>query len=170
MQKGFERTGEGAKMKALVAFFSASRITREVALALAEVADAKLYEIIPAVPYSKEDLDWRDEQSRSTLECKDKASRPQIAKDIEISSYDIIFIGFPIWWYSAPQIIFTFLESHDFKGKVIVPFCTSGGSDLSNAPRDMQNCAPNAVFKEGRRFNFGTSKAKLKKWLESLEV
>lgn len=82
-------------MKALVAFFSASGITREVALALAEVADAKLYEIIPAEPYSQADLDWRDEQSRSTKECKDKASRPKIAKSIEISSYDTIFIGFP---------------------------------------------------------------------------
>ncbi|WP_297814196.1 flavodoxin [uncultured Helicobacter sp.] len=157
-------------MKALVAFFSASGITREIALALAEVADAKLYEIIPAEPYSQADLDWRDEQSRSTKECKDKASRPQIAKSIEISSYDTIFIGFPIWWYSAPQIIFTFLESHDFSGKTIVPFCTSGGSDLSNAPRDMAKCAPNAIFKEGRRFNFGTSKAKLKKWLEGLGI
>lgn len=157
-------------MKNLVAFFSASGITKEVAQTLAEAANAEIFEIIPAIPYSQVDLDWRNEQSRSTLECKDKVSRPKIAKDIEISNYDTIFIGFPIWWYSAPQIIFTFLESHDFSGKVIVPFCTSGGSDLSNAPRDMAKCAPNAIFKEGKRFNFGTSKAKLTKWLESLGV
>lgn len=157
-------------MKALVAFFSASGITKEIALALAEVANAETFEIIPKEPYSKADLDWRDEKSRTTLECKDKTSRPQIAKDIEISGFDTIFIGFPIWWYSAPQIILTFLESHDFSGKILIPFCTSGGSDLSNAPRDLAKSAPKAIFKEGRRFDFGASKAKLKKWLESLEI
>lgn len=157
-------------MKTLVAYFSASGITKEVAQTLAEAANAEIYEIIPKVPYSKADLDWKDESSRTTLECKDKSSRPQIAKDRDISSYDTIFVGFPIWWYSAPQIIFTFLESHDFSGKTIIPFCTSGGSDLSNAPREMAKCASGAKFKEGKRFNFGASKASMKKWIESLGV
>lgn len=139
-------------------------------LTLAEVAGAEIYEIVPQVPYSKADLDWRDEHSRTTLECKDKSSRPQIAKGIDISGFETVFIGFPIWWYTAPQIILTFLESHDFGGKTLIPFCTSGGSDLSNAPRDIAKYATNAIFKEGRRFDFGTSKAKLKKWLESLNL
>ncbi|MCH5337085.1 MAG: NAD(P)H-dependent oxidoreductase, partial [Campylobacter sp.] len=113
-------------MKALVVFFSASGITKAVAQTLTEALKADIYEIIPQNPYSKEDLDWTNEQSRTSLEMKDKNSRPQIASNIDISSYEVIFIGFPIWWYSAPHIINTFLEAYDFSGKVIVPFCTSG--------------------------------------------
>lgn len=157
-------------MKTLVAFFSASGITKEIAQTIANVANAELYEIVPREPYSKADLDWTNEQSRSTLECKDKASRPQIAHSIDISDYTTIFVGFPIWWYTAPHIINTFLESHDFSGKIIIPFCTSGGSDLSNAPRDMAKSAPNAIFKTGRRFNFGESKGSVRKWLGTLEI
>ncbi|WP_233712995.1 MULTISPECIES: flavodoxin [unclassified Helicobacter] len=125
-------------MKILVAFFSASGITKEVAQTIAGVANADIFEIAPQTPYSKADLDWTNETSRTTLESKDKASRPKIAKNIDVSGYDAILIGFPIWWYSAPHIINSFLESQDFGGKIIVPFCTSGGSDLSGAPKDMQ--------------------------------
>lgn len=157
-------------MKALVVFFSASGITKAVAQTLTEVLKANIYEIIPQNPYSKEDLDWTNEQSRTSLEMKDKNSRPQIASNIDISSYEVIFIGFPIWWYSAPHIINTFLEAYDFSGKVIVPFCTSGGSDLSNAPRDLQKSCPNAKFKEGKKFNFGANKTGMRKWVESLNI
>lgn len=155
-------------MKALVAYFSASGITKEVAHKLAEIAWAQIYEIVPQEPYSKADLDWTNEQSRTTLECKDKSSRPKIAKDIDIGEFEIIFVGFPIWWYTVPHIILTFLESHNFSGKTIIPFCTSGGSDLSNAPKDMQNSAPNTIFKQGKLMRFGESKASIRKWLDSL--
>lgn len=157
-------------MKSLVAFFSAGGITKEVAYSIASVANADLFEIVPQEPYSKADLDWTDENSRTSLECKDKNSRPKIALSTDISSYEVIFIGFPIWWYSAPHIINSFLENYDFTGKIIVPFCTSGGSELGGSVRDMQKSAPNAVFKAGRRFNFGENRASIRKWLESLNL
>ena len=155
-------------MKILVAFFSASGITKEIAQTIAGVANADIFEIAPQTPYSKADLDWTNETSRTTLESKDKSSRPKIAKSIDISGYDAILIGFPIWWYSAPHIINSFLESQDFSGKIIVPFCTSGGSELGSAPKDMQKSAPNAVFKTGQKFNFGATRASIRKWLQDL--
>ena len=187
-------------MRILVAYFSASGITREVAQKIASVASeslnlkgsninsqastsegvnsstnalnsaVELFEIAPKAPYSKADLDWTNEQSRTTLECKDKASRPELAKMPDISGFDAVFIGFPMWWYNAPHIIFSFLESTDFSGKIIVPFCTSGGSGLEGAPRDMQKSAPNAIFKQGKRFDFGESRASVRKWIDSLNL
>ena len=162
-------------MKILVAYFSASGITKEVAEKIANVAneaqhEATLFEIAPKVPYSKADLDWTNEQSRTTLECKDKASRPELAQMPNISGFDAVFIGFPVWWYNAPHIVFSFLESADFSGKIIVPFCTSGGSGLEPAPRDMQKSAPNAIFKQGKRFDFGESRASVRKWIDSLNL
>jgi len=157
-------------MKALVAYFSASGITREVAQSIASVVEAELYEILPQEPYTREDLDWRDENSRSTLECKDKTSRPKIANFKDITPFDVIFVGFPIWWYSAPPIIYTFLESQNFNGKIIIPFCTSGGSDLGNAPRNMQKSALGANFKQGRLLSFGQNKASIRKWINTLGV
>lgn len=162
-------------MKILVAFFSASGITKEIALNVAKIAQnlgnsVEIFEIAPKTPYTKADLNWTNEQSRTTLECKDKNSRPELAKMIDISGFDAVFIGFPVWWYNAPHIIFSFLESADFSGKIIVPFCTSGGSDLEPAPRNMQKCAPNAKFCQGRRFNFGENNASIRKWLESLNL
>lgn len=155
-------------MKALVAFFSASGITKEVAQKIAEIAESQIYEIVPQEPYSKADLDWTNEQSRTSIEMRDKSSRPKIANSIDIGDFEIIFVGFPIWWYTAPHIINTFLESHDFSGKIIIPFCTSGGSELGSAPKDMQKSAPNASFKSGARFNFGQSKGSIRKWIDSL--
>lgn len=157
-------------MKILVAYFSASGITREVAQTVAQVANAQLFEITAKVPYTSADLDWTNEQSRSTIECKDKAARPELMQNVDISGFDAILIGFPVWWYTAPNIIFTFLESADFSGKIIVPFCTSGGSELGGAPRDMAKCAPKALFKEGKRFNFGVNRATVRKWLEGLNL
>ena len=115
--------------KKLVAFFSASGVTANAAKILAEAAGADIYEIKPEVPYTKADLDWMDKSSRSTIEMQDKSSRPAIAdKNADISAHDTIFVGFPIWWYIAPTIINTFLESYDFSGKTIILFATSGGS------------------------------------------
>ena len=117
--------------KALVAFFSASGVTRNVAEALAEALGADVYEIKPEVPYTQADLDWRDKDSRSSVEMGDKTSRPAIADtDANIGGYDVVFVGFPIWWHIAPGIINTFLESYDFAGKTIVPFATSGSSGI----------------------------------------
>ena len=170
-------------MNMLVAYFSASGITKEVAQSIAKVAGefvgessageigkVDMFEIAPKVPYSKADLDWTNEQSRTTIECKDKASRPELAKTIDISPYTVIFIGFPVWWYNAPHIIFSFLESADFSGKVIVPFCTSGGSGIDPAPREMQKLTPNAQVKGGEKFNFGANKSSIRKWIDSLNL
>lgn len=169
------------KMNILVAYFSASGITKEVAETIAKVASefagengesgkVELFEIAPKVPYSKADLDWTNEQSRTTIECKDKSSRPELAKTIDIAPYTVIIIGFPVWWYNAPHIIFSFLESADFSGKVIVPFCTSGGSGIDPAPREMQKLAPNAQVKAGEKFNFGANKSSIRRWLASLNL
>lgn len=120
--------------KALVAYFSASGVTAKAAKALAGAAGADLYEIKPKVPYTQADLNWMDKRSRSSIEMNDKASRPPLADtDARIADYDVIFLGFPIWWYVAPTIVNTFLESYDFSGKTIVLFATSGGSGLGRS-------------------------------------
>ena len=125
--------------KTLVAYFSASGVTARVAKNLAGAADADLYEIRPAVPYTSADLNWMDKSSRSSVEMKDKSSRPELADtDADIASYDRIFVGFPIWWYTAPTIINTFLESYDFSGKTIILFATSGGSGLGKTAKDLE--------------------------------
>ena len=156
-------------MKNLIVYFSASGVTRRVAESLKEKLSADIFEIKPVNEYTQEDLDWTNDNSRSSIEMKDKSSRPEIKEKLEsINDYDTIYIGFPIWWYSAPHIVNTFLESGDFSQKIIIPFCTSGGSELGGSVRDLQKSVPQAEFKEGRRFNFGTSKASVKKWIESL--
>ena len=124
---------EHKQMKVLVAYFSASGVTKGAAEQLAAVADADLHEIKPARPYTDADLDWTDKQSRSTIEMKDKNSRPAITDKLaNMQEYDVVYVGFPIWWYTCPTIINTFLESYDFKGKTVIPFATSGGSSIKN--------------------------------------
>lgn len=156
----------------LVAYFSASGVTAAVAENLAEAAGADLYEIKPEVPYTKEDLNWMDKQSRSSVEMKDKSSRPAIAdKDAQVEKYDTVFIGFPIWWYVAPTIINTFLESYDFSGKTIILFATSGSSGFGNTVEGLQgSVADSTVIKEGKILNGGPSKEELASWVESLGV
>lgn len=158
--------------KKLVAYFSASGVTATVAENLAEAAGADLYEIKPEVPYTKEDLNWMDKQSRSSVEMKDKSSRPAIAdRDAQVENYDTVFIGFPIWWYVAPTIINTFLESYDFSGKTIILFATSGSSGFGNTVEELQgSVADSAVIKEGKILNGGPSKEELAAWVESLGV
>lgn len=144
--------------KILVAYFSASGVTAEAAKKIATATGGELYEIAPAQPYTPADLDWRNSRSRSTLEMNDPASRPAIAGEIkDISGYDTIFIGFPIWWYVEPRIIDTFLESGDFTGKTIIPFATSGGSGIAAAERSLKEHCPSAAWKKGRLVNGGSA-------------
>lgn len=137
--------------KKLVAYFSAGGNTARLAKKLADAAAADLYEIKPAVPYTREDLNWQNKQSRSSVEMNDHSSRPALAdQDADIASYDTIYIGFPVWWYIAPTIINSFLESYDFSGKKIILFATSGGSGFGQAVRNLQPSAPDAEFIEGK--------------------
>lgn len=155
--------------KILVAYFSASGTTARVAKNLAEAAGADLYEIRPAVPYTRADLNWMDKQSRSSVEMNDKASRPALAdKDADISAYDTILLGFPVWWYVAPTIINSFLESYDFTGKKIVLFATSGGSGFGKTVQNLAPSCPGATIREGRLLNGRPSANDLKVWVETL--
>ena len=158
--------------KTLVAFFSASGVTAALAKNLAAAAGADLYEICPAVPYTSADLNWQDKNSRSSVEMNDKSFRPAIAgTNANIADYDTIFVGFPIWWYVAPTIINTFLESYDFSGKTIVLFATSGGSGMGNSAKELKSSVSDTtVIKDGKRFSASTSVSELKKWVESLGV
>ena len=152
--------------KKLVAYFSASGITRNVAKMIAEAAGADLYEITPKEAYTKADLNWMDKKSRSSVEMTDKKIRPEITDtDAKISEYDEIFLGFPIWWYVAPTIINTFLEKYDFTGKKIVLFATSGGSGFGNTVKELQPSAPNTEIVEGKILN---SKSEIEKFAKSL--
>ena len=154
--------------KKLVAYFSASGTTRKIAEIIAQVAEADLYEIMPKQPYSKADLNWMDKKSRSSVEMSDKKYRPAIMKkEMDMSSYDEILLGFPIWWYVAPTIINTFLEVYDFSGKKIVLFATSGGSGFGNTVKELQSSASDAVITEGRLLNCGT-KQEIIEWVNSL--
>jgi flavodoxin len=158
--------------KKLVAYFSASGITRKVAVLLSDAIGADLYEIKPKVPYTTADLNWQDNKSRSSVEMADKSSRPEIAdKDADISAYDVIFVGFPIWWYIAPTVISTFLESYDFSGKTIVPFATSGSSGFGETVKYLTgSVAASASIKEGKMLNGKQTKESLAGWMESLNV
>ena len=145
--------------KTLVAYFSASGVTKKSAEKLAVAAKADIYEIKPAVPYTKADLNWMDKKSRSSVEMGDKSFRPEIVKDdLDLSQYDTILVGFPIWWYVAPTIINTFLESYDFAGKKIVLFATSGGSGFGNTVKELKPSATGAEIMEGKLLNRATDK------------
>ena len=153
--------------KALVAYFSASGVTAKVAGNLANAIGADLYEISPAIPYTKADLNWMDKKSRSTVEMEDRSCRPAIGTKVEtMEQYDTVFVGFPIWWYREPSIIDTFMESYDFSGKTVVPFATSGGSGLGDSYKNMQALAPSATVKDGKKFSSGVSETILKEWAE----
>ncbi len=156
--------------KKLVAYFSASGVTENAAKILADAANADLFEIKPKVPYTKQDLDWMDKKSRSSVEMSDKSSRPEIADKCEnMADYDTVFVGFPIWWYVAPTIINTFLESYDFSGKKIILFATSGGSGFGKTVDALKgSVSGSAVIKEGRLLNGHISTDELKSWAENI--
>ena len=156
--------------KKIVAYFSAGGVTANVAKELAEACGADLYEIRPLIPYTAADLDWMNKRSRSSLEMSDPLSRPALADHLaDIAGHDIIFVGFPVWWYTAPAIIRTFLEAYDFSGKIIVPFATSGGSGLGKTAKALQEIVPSAVVMEGKLLNGKQNAEKLKKWADSFE-
>ncbi len=157
--------------KKLVAYFSASGTTAAAAKTLSEAAGADLYEIKPQTPYTRADLNWQDKKSRSSVEMSNKTHRPPLAeRDAHIENYDTIFLGFPIWWYAAPTIINTFLESYDFTGKAIILFATSGGSGLGRTAAGLKDSAPRAVIREGKLLNGRQSKEALTAWVNSLSV
>lgn len=149
----------------LVTYFSASGMTAKLAERLADAIGADLFAIEPAVPYTQADLDWMDQKSRSTIEMNDRSSRPEISGRIDnMAQYDVVFIGFPVWWYREPSIIDTFMESYDFTGKTVIPFATSGMSPIGDAGANMQALAPGAKVVAGKRFPGGASAAELEKW------
>ena len=154
--------------KKLVAYFSASGTTKKAAERLAKATGADLFEIKPKVPYSSADLNWMDKKSRSSVEMSDPSSRPEIAEKIpNLADYDTVFLGFPIWWYVAPRIINTFVESYDFTGKTLVPFATSGGSGLGRTVAGLKKLCPAANWNEGKLVN-GMSEQALRSWAAEL--
>jgi flavodoxin len=163
--------GQNSKkeMKTLVAYFSATGTTEALAKDLAEVTGGTLYEIKPEVKYTDADLDWRNKKSRSSIEMQDKNSRPAIVKDLrDADSYDVIYIGFPVWWYTAPTIINTFIEAYGFEGKTVIFFATSGGSSINKANKDFATAYTKINWKAGKTLN-GASKAEIKAWVEELK-
>ena len=159
---------EQKSMKTLVAYFSATGVTKGAAQQLAQAAGGTLYEIQPEQPYTDADLDWRNKQSRSSVEMQDKSSRPAIKGKLDnMADYDIIFVGFPIWWYTCPTIINTFIEQYDLKGKTVIPFATSGGSEIDKACNDLKAAYPDINWKPGKLLN-GTSQEELQEWVKSL--
>lgn len=155
----------------LVAYFSASGVTAKVAENLAETIGADIFCIEPEIPYTKSDLDWTNKESRSSIEMNDPTSRPSIKdKRDNMDDYDTVFVGFPIWWYVAPTIINTFLESYDFTGKTIIPFATSGGSGMGKTNEKLLPSCPGARLVEGKVLSGKASKAELSDWIDSLQI
>lgn len=151
----------------LVAYFSATGTTAKVAEALAGAIGADLYEIEPAVRYTPADLDWHDSESRSSVEMADKASRPALKGSIDTSGYDVIYVGFPIWWSDAPRIVDSFLDAHDLHGKRVAAFVTSGGSPIGDIDSNLKSRHPDAEWRPGRRFSSADA-ADLKDWAEGI--
>ena len=151
--------------KALVAYFSASGTTARLAERLAQATGADLFEIVPEVAYTAADIDWRNKRSRSSVEMEDRSSRPAIASRVtDMAAYDVVFVGFPIWWYREPSIIDTFMEAYDFAGKTVVPFATSGGSGIGSSGQNMAALAPGAKVVQGDRLASSTGVAELRTW------
>ena len=156
--------------KILVAVFSPTGTTRKIAKIISEITGANFYEIKPVEKYASNDLDWDNKLSRSSVEMMDSNSRPKIAdNNAKIEKYDTIFLGFPIWWYVAPRIIQTFLESYNFDGKTIVTFATSGGSGFGDTLSNLEHSAPDAKFIEGRVFRGHTEKDTVATWLKTVD-
>lgn len=166
--EGPEGTGEA---KILIAYFSATNNTEGIANHLEEILDADLVEIVPETPYTSDDLNYNDSSSRSSQEMNDSDARPAISGSVEnMEQYDVIFLGYPIWWGEAPRIINTFLESHDLSGKTIVPFCTSASSPLGSSAAKLQDLTADAEWLEGRRFSGGASASDVQSWVDSLNL
>ncbi|MBT1176004.1 flavodoxin [Bifidobacterium callimiconis] len=152
----------------LVTYFSATGTTRAVAARLATAADADIKEIVPAQPYTAADIDWRDPSSRSSVEKRDRSIRPALDHPIDVTPYDVVFVGYPLWWETAPRVVRTFLESQDWKGKTIVTFATSGSSVRGADGVQLHDSAPDAEWKKGRRLAANVSERELAKWVDEL--
>ena len=162
-----QQTTEGG---VLVAYFSATGTTKGVAEKLASAVGGDLYEIVPAEPYSDADLNWNDRESRSTREQNDKSVRPGIAsKTLDLGGYTTIYVGFPIWWGEEPRILDTFVESYDFSGKTMIPFCTSSSSGIGSSGRNMEQLTSGATWLDGRRFGGSVSVDELRAWTDGLQ-
>ena len=157
-------------MKALVTYFSASGVTGAVAAELAKAEGANLFEIRPETPYTAEDLDWRNKQSRSTVEMADPDCRPPVADKVaDMSQYDVVFVGFPIWWGREPSVVDTFLDAYDFTGKKLIPFCTSGGSDIGKTAERIRGIVgEGCTVDNGKRIGGTISEEDLRLWLEGI--
>ena len=154
--------------KVLVAYFSATGTTARAAQKVATATGGELYAITPAQPYTDADLDWNDKQSRSSVEMNDPKARPALGgKRLDVSGYDVVFIGYPIWWDLAPRIINTFIESHDLKGKTVVPFATSGSSSITGSAATLKRSYPALNWKEGRLLNRADEKT-IRTWIDRL--
>lgn len=155
--------------KILVAYFSAQGHTKAVAEKIASVTGGDIFEIVPVNPYTEEDLDGWNESARGTRESKDRSTRPEVKNKLEdFEKYDTVYLGFPIWWFTAPTIINTFLEQYDTDGKTIIPFATSGGSEYGDTEKDLRVSAPKAIFKPGKVLN-GMDEQQIKKWIDGLK-
>lgn len=171
MPDSSQEPSKGNANSTLVAYFSATGNTEEIAQHLQTILGASLYEIIPAKPYSDDDLDYNASDCRANQEQNDPSVRPAIDGSVEnMDSYDVILLGYPIWWGEAPRIISTFLESYDFTGKTIVPFCTSGSSSIGGSAEHLTVLAADATWLEGARFNPGATQDEVAAWVEGLGV
>lgn len=154
-------------MSTLVAYFSASGVTEQLAKKLAKAIGSDLHEIVPAQKYTQADLDWTNKKSRSSVEMNDKKFRPAVANRVEnMEQYDMVFVGFPIWWYVAPTIINTFLEQYNLVGKKVIPFATSGGSGMGKTNQELADSCKGAELLEGKRFSAGANEEELQAWAE----
>lgn len=157
--------------KTLVVYFSATGTTKGIAELAAETLQADIYEIVPQEPYTDADLDWHDDESRSTIEMNDSSSRPAINGSVEgMEQYDTIFIGYPIWWGEAPRIVSTFVESYSFAGKTVIPFCTSASSGIGSSGKNLEGLTDGATWLDGQRFGGGESAEDIRAWIEGLDL
>ena len=165
-----EGTDDGEK-KVLIAYFSATNNTEGIANHLNDILDADLYEIVPEQPYTSDDLNYNDSSSRSSQEMDDPSARPAISGSVDnMEQYDVIFLGYPIWWGEAPRIINTFLESYDLSGKTIAPFCTSASSPLGSSATMLQELTEDVTWLEGQRFSGGASVSDVQSWVDGLDL
>ena len=169
-EKNVTATEREDENRVLVAYFSATNVTEGVAESIADAMHASLYEIVPEEPYTEEDLNYDQENSRSTIEMKDSTARPAISGSVEnMEQYHIIFLGYPIWWGEAPRILDTFVESYDFSGKIIVPFCTSASSGLGSSASQLESLTEGAQWLSGQRFSGNSSREEIEQWLNGLD-
>lgn len=163
-------TNAGSGKNTIVVYFSATGTTKGVAERIASAADADIFELVPVEPYSDADLDWNDKKSRTTIEMNDPNVRPAIANDtVDLAGYTTVYIGYPIWWGDAPRIMSTFVEAHDFDGKTVIPFCTSGSSPIGRSGSNLASQAGSGNWLAGKRLNAGISEDEIKDWINSLK-